>query len=380
MSYSFDSDGWDLFTTPFSSTPTRTASASSTQQAERPRQKPSEASPHNTTPPAAQRNPLPTQKAAPPVRQTADTQQKQIDEQKAPTATASASDENPALESSAPSPAQAQPDIAKQEQADPPKTPVPAQADSAKQEQAAPTKAPAPASTPPVAPQKELVLDMSSGSGAGAGAAPAPVQDDTERRKAHEASEAKRRAEWEAKQTAKKQAEEASIQKLNDMSDADAIAVAVKRISTDVERITRRNMKECVADHIQELCRKDTEFARKTMHPRKSMVKCFKYINRMAKEYVRQEMEDNDIQPDGGGYGCDVPDGLFYQFAEDYFNAIDAPEDKEKEEMFVPKPYTGTTTKTATKPAKKAEKKPKKQQDTPSDSYEQISLEGVMWS
>lgn len=219
---------------------------------------------------------------------------------------------------------------------------------------------------------------MSSGSGAGAGAAPAPVQDDTERRKAHEASEAKRRAEWEAKQTAKKQAEEASIQKLNDMSDADAIAVAVKRISTDVERITRRNMKECVADHIQELCRKDTEFARKTMHPRKSMVKCFKYINRMAKEYVRQEMEDNDIQPDGGGYGCDVPDGLVYQFAEDYFNAIDAPEDKEKEEMFVPKPYTGTTTKTATKPAKKAEKKPKKQQDTPSDSYEQISLEGVM--
>ncbi len=378
MSYSFDTDGWDLFTTPFSSTPTRTASASSTQQAERPRQKPSEASPHNTTPPAAQRNPLPTQKAAPPVRQTADTQQKQIDEQKAPTATASASDENPALESSAPSPAQAQPDIAKQEQADPPKTPVPAQADSAKQEQAAPTKAPAPASTPPVAPQKELVLDMSSGSGAGAGAAPAPVQDDTERRKAHEASEAKRRAEWEAKQTAKKQAEEASIQKLNDMSDADAIAVAVKRISTDVERITRRNMKECVADHIQELCRKDTEFARKTMHPRKSMVKCFKYINRMAKEYVRQEMEDNDIQPDGGGYGCDVPDGLVYQFAEDYFNAIDAPEDKEKEEMFVPKPYTGTTTKTATKPAKKAEKKPKKQQDTPSDSYEQISLEGVM--
>lgn len=376
MSYSFDSDGWDLFTTPFSSTPTRTASASSTQQAERPRQKPSEASPHNTTPPAAQRNPLPTQKAAPPVRQTADTQQKQIDEQKAPTATASASDENPALESSAPSPAQAQPDIAKQEQADPPKTPVPAQADSAKQEQAAPTKAPAPASTPPVAPQKELVLDMSSGSGAGA--APAPVQDDTERRKAHEASEAKRRAEWEAKQTAKKQAEEASIQKLNDMSDADAIAVAVKRISTDVERITRRNMKECVADHIQELCRKDTEFARKTMHPRKSMVKCFKYINRMAKEYVRQEMEDNDIQPDGGGYGCDVPDGLVYQFAEDYFNAIDAPEDKEKEEMFVPKLYTGTTTKTATKPAKKAEKKPKKQQDTPSDSYEQISLEGVM--
>ena len=215
---------------------------------------------------------------------------------------------------------------------------------------------------------------MSSGSGA----APAPVQDDTERRKAHEEAEAKRKAEWEAKQAAKKQAEDAALQKLNDMSDEDAIAVAVKRISTETERLTRRNMKECVAEHIQELCRKDTAFARKTMHPRKSMVKCFKYITRMARDYVKQEMEDNDIRPDGGGYGCDVPDGLCYQWAEDYFNSTDAPEDKEKEETFVPKPYTGTTTKTATKPAKKAEKKPKKQQDKPSNGYEQMSLEGVM--
>lgn len=59
------------------------------------------------------------------------------------------------------------------------------------------------------------------------------------------------------------------------------------------------------------------------------------------------------------------------------FNATDAPEDKEKEETFTPKPYTGTTAKPAQKP-KKAEKKPKKQQDNPSDGYEQISLEGVI--
>ena len=96
-------------------------------------------------------------------------------------------------------------------------------------------------------------------------------------------------------------------------------------------------MKECVAAHIQELCRKDTEFARKTMHPRKSMVNCFKYITRMAKEYVKQE--------------------------------------REKEETFVSKPYTGTTTKTAAKKSNKAEKK---QQDKPSNGYEQISLEGMM--
>ena len=347
MSYSFDSDGWELFTTPFSSTSTRTAPASSTHHAERPQQRPSEASPHNTTPPAAQRNPLPTQKAAPPVRQTADTQQKPLPTQQpkpVPSTTVPVPDEKPAV-----------------------KTPVPAQTSTTRQEQAAPPKVPAPASTPPVAPQKELVLDMSSGSGA------APAQDDTERRRAHEAAEAKRKAEWEAKQAAKKQAEEAAIQKLNDMSDADAIEASIKRIGTETERLTRRNMKECVAEHIQELCRKDTEFARKTMHPRKSMVKCFKYINRMAKEYVKQEMEDNDIRPDGGGYGCDVPDGLCYQWAEDYFNSTDAQEDKEKEEKFTPKPYTGTSAKAT----KKEEKKSKKKQDKPSGSYEQISLEGV---
>ena len=124
------------------------------------------------------------------------------------------------------------------------------------------------------------------------GAAPAPVQDDTEKRKAHEEAEAKRKAEWEERQAAKKQAEDAALQKLNAMSDEDAIAVAVKRISTETERLTRRNMKECVAAHIQELCRKDTEFARKTMHPRKSMVKCFKYINRMAKEYVKRALSE----------------------------------------------------------------------------------------
>ena len=355
MSYSFDSDGWELFTTPFSSTSTRTAPASSTHHAERPQQKPSEASSHNTTPPAAQRNPLPSPKAAQPARQTADMPQKPPSAQqpKPAPATAPVLDEKPVVKSPAPT------------------APTPAQTDSAKQEQAAPPKALVPTSTQPTEPQKDLVLDMSSG------AAPAPAQDDTERRKAHEAAEAKRKAEWEAKQAAKKQAEEAAIQKLNDMSDADAIEASIKRIGTETERLTRRNMKECVAAHIQELCRKDTEFARKTMHPRKNMVKCFKYITRMARDYVKQEMEDNDIRPDGGGYGCDVPDGLCYQWAEDYFNSTDAPEDKEKEETFVLKPYTGTSAKPAKK-AKKPEKKPKKQADKPSGNYEQMSLEGVM--
>jgi len=80
------------------------------------------------------------------------------------------------------------------------------------------------------------MLDLSSGSGT------APV-DDTAKRKAHEASEAKRRAEWEEKQKAKKQAEEAALQKLNAMSDADiTIAAAVGAASMTGKRLKSYRM------------------------------------------------------------------------------------------------------------------------------------------
>lgn len=339
MSYSFDADGWDLFNTPFGTAPVRTAPAPSRQQAERPQQKPSEAMQRN-------HSLVQEQKTPPLSQQTTEVQPK-------PTAV------------QPPNPAPATPFPA-------PKAPAPVQADNTKQEPVTPPKAPAPASTQPVAPQKELVLDMSSGSGA------APVPDDTEKRKAHEKAEAKRKAEWEAKQKAKKQAEEAALQKLNSMSDEDAVAASVKRISTETERLTRRNMKECVAEHIQSLCKNDITFARRTMHPRKNMIRCFKYITRMAKEYVKQEMEDNDIKPDAGGYGCDVPDGICYQWAEDYFNTVDVPEDQEKEEKFTPKPYTraaaktsSKTTKAATK-AKKTEKQVTNQESK--NNFQQMSL------
>lgn len=253
MSYSFDSNGWDLFNTPFSTAPVRTAPASPKQQAERSQQKPPEAMQRSHS--LAQK-----QKTPPHSQQTTEVQPK-------PTV----------VQNEKPTPATPFPA---------PKANAPAQADTTKQVPADPPKTPVPAVTQPAAPQKELVLDMSSGSDT------APVQEDTEKRKAHEAAEAKRRAEWEAKQAAKKQAEEAALQQINAMSDEDVIAASVKRIGTDTERLTRRNMKECVAEHIQELCRKDTAFARRTMHPCKTMIRCFKYINRMAKEYVKQEMAD----------------------------------------------------------------------------------------
>lgn len=220
--------------------------------------------------------------------------------------------------------------------------------------------------------QKELVLDMSSGCGAACNDK-SDNTDDTAKRRAHEATEEKRKAEWEAAQQAKKQKRDEALQKIKSMSDADIIAASTRRISTDVERITRRNMKECVSEHIQDLCRKDPAFARLTMHPRKSMAHCFRYINRKAKEFILQEMEENGIPKDSNGYGSDVPDGLCYHWSEDYFHDADAPEDTEKEEKFVPKPYTGTASK-AKSSASKTKKPAKKKEEKQSGDYEQMTL------
>lgn len=227
---------------------------------------------------------------------------------------------------------------------------------------------PADAKKQPAPPQKELVLDMSAGDTDGKSLM---ADDDQEKRKAHEAAE--------AKQLAKKQKEEAELQKLQEMTDEEAVAASIERVKTDVERITRRNMKICVSEHIQDLCRKDPVFARLTLCSRKSMVNAFKFINRQARDYVKQEMEDNDIKPDGNGYGCDVPDGLCYQWAEMYFYDPDAPEDQENEEKFVPKPYTGASSKSkkAASKAKKADKpakKDKEKQETADNGYEQMTL------
>ena len=222
-------------------------------------------------------------------------------------------------------------------------------------------------------PQKELVLDMSSGSGGDTGGR-LDTADDTEKRKAHEEAEAKRKAEWDAKQLEKKQKEAEVLQKLQSMSDTDIISASTKRISMDVERITRRNMKECVADHIQNLCREDPAFARLAMHPRKSMVHCFKYINRIAKGFVQKEMKYRDARPENGIYGCDVPDGLVYQWAEDYYYDADAPEDVEKEEKFVPRPYVNATPKAASRAKKQEKEKKKEEKQAVSGDYEQMSF------
>lgn len=190
--------------------------------------------------------------------------------------------------------------------------------------------------------------------------AAAPEEDEDAKRKAHEEAEAKRKAEWEARQAQKKAEEQKKMDELAAMSDEEVTMAAMNKVGADAEKLTRRNMKECVTEHIQTLCLSDPAFARLAQHPRKSMIHCFWYINRKAREYVEQEMKANDIKPEGvnGVYGSDVPDDLCYQWAEDYFRDPTAQEDQQEEEKFEPKPYYGkTASKSSGKKAKKAESK-----------------------
>lgn len=99
-------------------------------------------------------------------------------------------------------------------------------------------------------------------------------------------------------------------------------------------------------------------------------------------------MKDNDIKPENGVYGSDVPDGLCYQWAADYFNDPDVKEDHEDEEEFVPQPYRGGSSTSGKKSASKSkaknagEKKDSAKTVTPAkkpadDSDGQLSLLGV---
>ena len=192
----------------------------------------------------------------------------------------------------------------------------------------------------------------------------APPEEDNEEQKCkeHEEAEAKRKAEWEAKKQAKEEEILFAWENATALDDEALAAASSKRVGDDSERLTRRNMKQCVTEMIQIFCHEDLDLARQVMHPRKNMVNCFRYITRKAKEFVLQEMKDNDIKPDREGYGSDVPDDLCYQWAKEYFFDMEAPEDKDpNEEQFVPKPYVGkTTTSKAKKKTEKKKPEPKK--------------------
>lgn len=129
------------------------------------------------------------------------------------------------------------------------------------------------------------------------------------------------------------------------MSEEELMAASAERIGKDTEKLTRRNMKECVSEYIQTLCFEDVAFARLTMQPKKNMIHCFQYINRKAYEYVQDEMKVNGVGNRGGMQCCasDIPDDLCYYWAEEYFRTADVKEDEEKEESFISKQYKGTS-------------------------------------
>lgn len=206
------------------------------------------------------------------------------------------------------------------------------------------------------------------------------------KRAEHEASEARRKAEWEARQQAKRDAEKTQIERVQAMSDEELMAESMKRVSADTEKLTRRNMKECVAEYIQTLCVEDPAFARMVMSPKKNMVRCFQYISRKAWGYVQDELKANGIQPQRGAqpYGCDIPDDLCYHWAEEYFRTPDVKEDQEEEEKFVPKPYCGGRS-SGSKKKKKGEKKAaspkpetKKAEEKPAPNDGQLSFLGQL--
>ena len=151
----------------------------------------------------------------------------------------------------------------------------------------------------------------------------------------------------------KKAAEQEKLQQIAAMSDDEVMMASAKRVGTDTEKITRRNMKDCVSEVIQTKCLEDPAFARLVMQPRKNMNNCFKYITRKAWEYVQDELKADGITPGNGaqGYGCDVPDDLCYQWAVDYFNDPDAKEDQSAED-----PSTRRRSNSSSRTAAKSEK------------------------
>ena len=231
-------------------------------------------------------------------------------------------------------------------------------------------------SPPPVEPASEAEPAADSQN---KDAAPAEDKDEAAKRKEHEAAEAKRKAEWEARQQKKKAAMQEKLDRLAAMSDDEVRVASMKQVSADTEKLTRRNMKDCVSEHIQTLCLDNPTFARKVMHPSKSMVHCFQYINEKAWEYIQDELKASGIQPGPGaqGYGSDVPDDLCYGWAVEYFNDPDAKVDQEQEEEFVPQPYHGRTSRPKSKTKKETAPKkaePKKSAPKPAESSDQITL------
>ena len=179
-----------------------------------------------------------------------------------------------------------------------------------------------------------------------------PAAAEAEKRRRHEEAETKRKAEWERQQAEKRTAEQAALAKIEQMSETELVKASMERMKKETERLTRRNLKECVSEYVQTLCLSDPAFARMVMHPRKSMAHCLQFINRKAREYLLAEMKDNGMEPQPNGiYGGDVPEDTCYDRGE-IRPRRNAKEDEVMKETFVPKAYMSAAAKNKRQPKK----------------------------
>lgn len=201
------------------------------------------------------------------------------------------------------------------------------------------------------------------------------------KRKAHEEAEAKRKAEWEAQKQAKEEEIFFAWENALATDDDSLMRKAMEHIRDDYERVTGNNIKQCIAEMLQMSCREDIELARQVHHPRKNMIACYRYVDRKALEYLKQELKAQGITPKNGVYGTAITEGICYQWAKDYFFDMDAPEDKDpNEEKFVPKPYIGKPTVSKTTKKKPEKKTAPKKIDAPSPAPSAIGDQIDMFS
>lgn len=202
-----------------------------------------------------------------------------------------------------------------------------------------------------------------------------PEQTEDEKRRAHEEAEAKQKAEWEAKKKARDEEILIAWEEALDVTPEQLTEKSLKRIGDMTERLTRRNMKECVKEHLQMLCYENENLSRNALHPKKSMINCFKYINRKALEYLKQFQEESGEKPIDNVISGDVPDDLCYQWAEEYFMDLNAEEDKtEEDKEFVPTQYHSTITLSTKKKGSKKKSAPKKAESAKKDDDNQMQI------
>jgi hypothetical protein len=112
---------------------------------------------------------------------------------------------------------------------------------------------------------------------------------------------------------------------------------AIEKISNASEKITRRNMKIQVSEFIQVRCDSDPDFAALILNPKKNLVNCFKYINRMAMEWIKEDAKARGEELHGQ-IGGDVPDDIIFDWSIEYFQKTGLPEDEEKAKPVSPSP------------------------------------------